>query len=51
MSRSFKRCFITGLSGSGGSYLADHILSKNKDIKIFGTYRSKKYYSILKKKT
>ncbi|WP_415290767.1 GDP-mannose 4,6-dehydratase [Candidatus Pelagibacter sp. Uisw_136] len=50
MNRSFKKCFITGLSGSGGSYLADHILSKNKDIKIFGTYRSKKYYSILKKR-
>lgn len=50
MNRSFKKCFITGLTGSGGSYLADYILSKNKDIKIFGTYRSKKYYSILKKK-
>ena len=27
--RNFKRCIITGITGSGGSYLADHIRKKN----------------------
>lgn len=50
MSRKFKRCFITGITGSGGSYLAEHINNKNKKIKIFGTYRSLGYKKLLKKK-
>lgn len=50
MTRVLNKCFITGLSGSGGSLLAEHILSKNKNIQIFGTYRSKKFYPYLKKK-
>lgn len=33
---------ITGISGSGGSYLAEHLLKKNKKYKIFGTFRNKK---------
>ena len=28
MNRKFKKCLITGISGSGGSYLAEYILSK-----------------------
>ena len=27
--RNFKKCFITGITGSGGSYLAEYI-SKNE---------------------
>lgn len=48
--RNFKSCLITGISGSGGSYLAEHILNQNKKIKIFGFYRSKGYKDLLKKK-
>jgi GDP-4-dehydro-6-deoxy-D-mannose reductase len=49
MNRSFKNCLITGVTGSGGSYLAEHILKKDKKIKIFGLYRSKGYKNLLKK--
>ena len=28
MVRKFKKCFITGITGAGGSYLAEHILKK-----------------------
>ena len=37
--RRFKSCLITGITGSGGSYLAEHILSKKKKIKVYGFYR------------
>ena len=50
MSRKFKRCLITGITGSGGSYLAEHIFKKDKKIKIYGFYRSKGYLNLLKKK-
>jgi len=39
--RKFKNCLITGISGSGGSYLANYINKINKKIKIYGTYRKK----------
>ena len=39
ISRKFKSCLITGVSGSGGSYLAEFLLDKK--IKIFGSYRKK----------
>lgn len=39
--RSFKNCLITGITGSGGSYLAEHIRNRDKNIKIFGTTRKK----------
>ena len=42
MNRKFKKCFITGITGSDGSYLCETILKKDKNIKIFGTYRSEK---------
>jgi GDP-mannose 4,6-dehydratase len=50
MNRNFKRCLITGITGSGGSYLAEHILKKNKSIKIFGLYRSNGFKNLLKEK-
>ena len=50
MSRNFKKCLITGSTGSGGSYLVEHILKKDKKIKIFGLYRSSGYLNFLKKK-
>ena len=49
MNRSFKNCLITGVTGSGGSYLAEHILNRDKKIKIFGLYRSKGYKNLLEK--
>jgi GDP-4-dehydro-6-deoxy-D-mannose reductase len=50
MNRNFKKCLITGSTGSGGSYLVEHILKKNKRVKIFGLYRSKGYLDFLKNK-
>ena len=47
--RKFKKCLITGITGSGGSYLAEHILSKDKNIKIFGIYRSHGYKYLFNK--
>ena len=49
MNRKFKKCLITGVTGSGGSYLCEAILKKDKKIKIFGTYRSEKKLKSLKK--
>ena len=42
MNRKFKKILITGISGSGGSYLAEHILKKKKKIKIYGFLEIKK---------
>ncbi len=47
--RRFKKCIVTGATGSGGSYLIEHILRKQKSIKIYGFYRSKGYLDDLKK--
>ena len=41
INRKFHKCFITGVSGSGGSYLAEYIFKKNPNIKLSGTYRKK----------
>ena len=49
MNRSFKRCLITGIGGSGGSYLAEYILKRSSKTKIFGFYRSTGYSTYLKK--
>ena len=50
MSRKFNNCFITGIAGSGGSYLADYIFNHNNKIKIFGTFRSSGFSNYLRKK-
>ena len=50
MDRVFKRCLITGIAGSGGSYLAEYILKKSPSTKIFGIRRSSGYSNYLKKK-
>ena len=50
INRNFKKCLITGITGSGGSYLAEHILSKNNKIKVFGIYRSAGNKNLLKSK-
>ena len=47
--RKFKKCIVTGATGSGGSYLIEHILGKKNSIKIYGFYRSKGYLNELKK--
>jgi len=48
--RKFKKCFITGITGSGGSYLAEHIYKKDKQIKLYGSFRSTGYKKILDNK-
>ncbi len=48
-SRNFKRCLITGITGSGWSFLTEHVLKQNKKIKIFGLYRSSGYKKLLEK--
>jgi len=48
--RDFKKCLITGITGSGGSFLTEHILKQNKNIKIYGLYRSNGYKKILENK-
>ena len=50
MNRKFRSCFITGVTGSAGSYLAEYIIKKDKKIKIYGSYRSKGYLNYLRKK-
>ena len=50
INRKFNKCLITGITGSGGSYLAEHIIKKNNKVKIIGTYRSKGYKNLLLKK-
>lgn len=50
MSRKFNNCLITGIAGSGGSYLADYIFNHNKKIIINGTYRSSGFSNYLRKK-
>ena len=37
--RNFKRVLITGISGSGGSYLAERILNRFPEISIHGISR------------
>ncbi len=45
--RNFKSCIVTGSTGSGGSYLIEHILKKKENIKIYGFYRSKGFFNNL----
>jgi GDP-4-dehydro-6-deoxy-D-mannose reductase len=47
--RRFKKILITGISGSGGSYLAEHILSKKlKSTKVYGLARGKNKFNLKK---
>jgi GDPmannose 4,6-dehydratase/GDP-4-dehydro-6-deoxy-D-mannose reductase len=39
--RTFKRAIITGISGSGGSFLAEYIIKNHPEVELFGIYRSK----------
>tara|TARA_B110000259_G_C14034543_1_gene408658 strand:- start:20523 stop:21500 length:978 start_codon:yes stop_codon:yes gene_type:complete len=48
--RNFNKCFITGITGSGGSYLAEKISNLSPKTEIYGSYRSDGYKKILKKK-
>jgi GDPmannose 4,6-dehydratase/GDP-4-dehydro-6-deoxy-D-mannose reductase len=38
--RSFKKVLITGIGGSGGSYLAEHIIDNYTHVEIHGTARN-----------
>ncbi len=38
--RKFSKILITGIHGSGGSYLAEHLLNKNINSKIYGIYNN-----------
>ena len=42
MNRKFKKCLITGITGSGGSYLAEYISNLENKIKLYGFYRNNK---------
>ncbi len=48
--RNFKKCFITGITGSGGSYLAEYISRNEKKVKVIGSFRGKKNLSLIDKK-
>jgi GDP-4-dehydro-6-deoxy-D-mannose reductase len=48
--RKFSKCFITGITGSGGSYLAEKIFKEFPKIKIIGSYRFDGYKRLLQKK-
>ncbi len=37
--RGFKRALITGITGSGSSYLAEHILAEHPDVEVHGIAR------------
>ena len=39
MTRNFNRVMITGIGGSGGSYLAEHILEYHPDVEVHGISR------------
>ena len=39
INRKFKKVFITGITGSGGSYLAEYIVENHPDIKVTGSTR------------
>ena len=39
--RNFKKCLITGVSGSCGSYLAEYIHKKSENTLVYGTFRKK----------
>ena len=48
--RNFKKCFITGITGSGGSYLAEYIIKNVKKVKVIGCFREKKNLNLIDKK-
>src|SRR5439155_6560626 len=37
--RSFRRVLITGIGGSGGSYLAEHIVEQHPEVEVHGIAR------------
>ena len=37
--RIFKKALITGITGSGGSYLAEHIIKNFPNVEVFGCSR------------
>ena len=41
--RKFKKVFITGICGSGGSYLAEYISKNYSNVRIYGTFRNKNF--------
>tara|TARA_B100001964_G_scaffold95666_1_gene107227 strand:- start:3221 stop:4246 length:1026 start_codon:yes stop_codon:yes gene_type:complete len=40
MKKNIRKILITGITGSGGSYLADYIFNNKKDVSLEGTSRS-----------
>ncbi len=41
--RKFATALITGISGSGGSYLAEHIVEEHPAVKVHGVSRWHRY--------
>ena len=46
--RKFKKVFITGICGSGGSYLAEYISDNFPNIQIYGNYRNTNFKNLKK---
>ncbi len=44
--RKFKKVFITGICGSGGSYLAEYISDNFPNIQIYGNYRNRNFKNL-----
>ena len=51
INRNFRRCFISGITGSAGSYLAEYILKKDYSIRLYGTFRNKNKTNVIKNKS
>ena len=51
--RKFKKALITGVCGSGGSYLAEYIINNHPRTRVFGLYRKlrNKNIRLIKKKS
>jgi len=50
LNRDFKKCLITGIGGSGASYLAQYLLNIEPNLKIIGLSRKSKILTKLSKK-
>tara|TARA_A100001011_G_scaffold400027_1_gene511825 strand:- start:4803 stop:5759 length:957 start_codon:yes stop_codon:yes gene_type:complete len=46
--RKFKKVFITGICGSGGSFLAEYINNNYPNVQIYGTYRKRNFNNLKK---
>ena len=50
INRNFKKCLITGVGGSGASYLAEYLLNVEPNLRIIGLARRSKIFTKLSEK-